>query len=101
MFTHTLKRVNSVFAISVSAGLPNIMANWNRASDRNLIGRDDNLTGAFIKTQIGTYKTFGDSNGSYSGGDLTLDASLYNPEIYGKSNTVTPKSLTTLLLIKY
>ena len=27
-FTHTLKRVNSVFAISVEAGLPNIEGNF-------------------------------------------------------------------------
>lgn len=77
---------------SYNAGLPNITGNWNRASDRNIIGRDDNLTGAFIKTQIGTYKTFGDSSGSYLGGDLTFNASLSNP-IYGNSDTVQPNAV--------
>ena len=39
-----------------------------------------------------------DSQKSY---DLAFDASLSNPEIYGNSETVTPMSLTTFMLIKY
>ena len=42
----------------------------------------------------------GNTKWSLRGGMLTFDASLSNT-IYGSSATVTPESLTTLLLIKY
>jgi hypothetical protein len=59
--------------------LPNIKGNWNRSSSRNIVSTSDTLTGAFYKTQKGTYFTFGDSGNTYSGGDLSFDASLSSP----------------------
>ena len=78
--------------MTVGAGLPNITGNWNRSKRRNVITSVDTLTGAFTKTQKGTYLTFGDSGSSYSGGDLTFDASRSN-SIYGNSNTVQPEAI--------
>ena len=77
----------------MEAGLPNIE------------GKIKNVWKA-IETHEGCFKReSGTSNASALGrsasSNVIFDASLYNPEIYGNSNTVTPKSLTTSLLIKY
>lgn len=91
MFTHTLKRVNSVFAISVEAGLPNITG--------KLVGGVV-ASGPFNKTSSENNRVSTNTSSKLFISYYDLDVSLSNPT-YGNSETVTPKSLTTFMLIKY
>ena len=77
----------------MSAGLPNITGHFASAT-----GKIYSTDGAF--TTNGTVK--GQLNGSYNGslGKGYLDASR-SSSIYGNSDTVTPKSLSTKFFIKY
>lgn len=60
----------------VSESLPNINASWQRQSNRNILGPNDILTGAFKRgSSGGKYLTFGDSGSAYEGGPLEFDAS--------------------------
>ena len=83
----------------IEAGLPNIEGQWNRSKTRNIISSEDVVSGAFDKKTLGIFQTFGDSSDSYSGGNLTFNASRSNP-IYGASSTVQPPALTLLPCIK-
>lgn len=60
----------------VSESLPNINASWQRQSNRNVLGPNDILTGAFKRSSSeSNYLTFGDSGSAYKGGPLEFDAS--------------------------
>lgn len=83
----------------MEAGLPNITGfSRLRASILNSIENDGALS---VNMGVGSTSNAATSSGSSKKGDnLAFNASSSNT-IYGKSRTVTPKSLTTSLLIKY
>lgn len=59
----------------VNESLPNIKASWQRQSDRNVLGPNDILTGAFKRSSSeSTHQTFGDSGSAMKGSDLLIDA---------------------------
>lgn len=76
----------------MEAGLPNITGSYNWGTTI-LVESSGALTGGSYSKGYGNATT-------HSWGGIKLDASLSN-SIYGNSETVTPKSLTTFLLIKY
>lgn len=59
----------------VPESLPNIKASWKRQSNRNVLGPNDILTGAFKRSPSeSTSQTFGDSGTAMKGSDLLIDA---------------------------
>ena len=82
----------------MSAGLPNI-----EGDTPPLFGgpKDEYPTaGSFRATRV-LNRNYSNGSGSTNGWvDVNFNASLSNT-IYGNSNTVTPESLTTFMLIKY
>lgn len=97
---HFLKVLYCAWSISVSAGLPNIEGSFNNIPSAST-GGDSTTTGCVIRSSKSK------ANVSYEGTSyrpsklgFNIDASNSN-SIYGNSETVTPESLTTFLLIKY
>ena len=80
----------------MEAGLPNITEElvhiFNRTSSTG--------TGAFTYTNVKNQVLAGGTDSYTRRGNFTFDASLSSPT-YNNSDTVTPASLTTFLLIKY
>ena len=77
----------------MSAGLPNITGSISPINS----GNGGSATGAFNAEKGKAAASTGSGNYYYS---YNFDASSSNPS-YGNSLTVTPESLTTLILIKY
>ena len=84
---------NSELGKSYNAGLPNITGSISPINS----GNGGSATGAFNAEKGKVAASTGSGNYYYS---YNFDASSSNPS-YGNSLTVTPESLTTLLLIKY
>ena len=81
----------------VEAGLPNIEGKWD--SDYQYSPYfEGTFEGAFSRETISGTKKYG-SNGGTGARVFKFDASLSNP-IYGNSDTVQPKSLRVLYIIK-
>ena len=78
-----------------SAGLPNIKGTFG-AENRYR----QNATGAITTAFNGTYYQFAGGSEWIGSQSFSFDASLSNP-IYGASDTVQPKSLTSIAQIKY
>lgn len=76
----------------IEAGLPNITGSCG-------ISRDFDLTGAFYTTD--QHNTTRANGKDWTTRDGHFDASRSNPDIYGASDTVTPESTSTLLILKY
>ena len=72
--------------------MPNITGNPGYQANEN------HIWGAFYKPGNNAYQNKFDGNGN--GNDIQFAASASNP-IYGRSNTVTPLSRSTLLCMKY
>ena len=95
-----MKAVDSIFAISVEAGLPNITGSLKLTPAQTLSKNVPYGAGMCSKTMT---SPTGDCN---SGGNVQptynaqFDASLSN-SIYGNSNTVTPSSLSCKVILKY
>lgn len=86
-----------MLSISIDAGLPNITGSTSFLK----FGTGQGTNGA-IKTSLKAQKKDATSPGKYwAESNFVFDASLLNPEIYGDSDTVIPKSLTTFILMKY
>ena len=83
-----------MLSISIEAGLPNITGTVLGAKELRLLS----TTGAFSISGYGKSGR-GQTEGNEEH-ELILDASLSN-SIYSNSNTVTPKSLKTFMLVKY
>lgn len=82
----------------VEAGLPNIEGEWGWQMNTGVVAHDNTLSGAF--TRSGNLKNYGMANAVQSNTEnLKFDASLSNA-IYGNSDTVQPKSLRVLYIIK-
>ena len=95
-------RANSTSSISVKAGLPNIKGLATEVIFRQASQGFNSTTGAFSNsTRINRYWDSNAGN-SYQGDryQLRFDASLSN-SIYGNSGTVTPKSTSCMLILKY
>lgn len=59
-------------------------------------------TGAFYSYRPQKKKSFADSSDwFYSIIGFSFDASRYNPDIYGVSDTVQPNSISAVMLVKY
>ena len=86
---------------SVSAGLPNITGEHNISGSRGILASSPDISGCFIHGSSLGKGSYGKGGDSPAMNHIGFDASCSNSEIYGKSSTVTPKSLTTTLLIKY
>ena len=82
----------------MSAGLPNITGSASMKGHTGMV-LNPVVSGSF-KRGTKTYTACA-TTASQTSYDLVFDASLYNPEIYGNSETVTPLSQTTNFLIKY
>ena len=86
----------------VSAGLPNITGRINFVADVHsdeTTGRNT-IVSSSVETKSGKYCAVTSDVGRFFAVSKTIDASLSN-SIYGSSTTVTPKSYTTVFLIKY
>ena len=87
------------------AGLPNIRGTLGNIYNRNIEARYsgfETYTGAFTSNtrtaKIGYFTNTAD--GTSGAAVVNFNASSSNP-IYGKSTTVTPLSLSAILIIKY
>lgn len=80
------------------AGLPNITGSLDVNADRNIF--NGGQYGAFYRNGSGGRKWAAFESTAISLGDIHFDASRSNP-IYGKSNTVTPLSLSAKIVLKY
>ena len=91
---HYQELANSLFLIRIEAGLPNITG-----SARLYKAEWYNADGAlFMHGEINSGNTAAENRAAR--GTLKLDAS-HSSSIYGSSETVTPLSRSTLMLIKY
>lgn len=82
----------------VNAGLPNITGEWGWQNNTGVVAHENTLSGAF--TRSGNLKNYALANVVQSNTDnLKFDASKSNP-IYGNADTVQPKSLRVLYIIK-
>ena len=85
----------------LEAGLPNITGDFYYGNGYSAVGftalgaDEGTVTGAFA---LGTTRGWSLTGAGYEGRDLVFDASLSNP-IYGKSNTVQPKSIVGMWCI--
>ena len=90
--------MSCVSSISIEAGLPNITGGFRPHGGNGLSVRD--LSGAFSARPNGSSVTgIGGNTGTGNIG-ANFNASLSNP-IYDNSDTVTPLSLTTKIVLKY
>ena len=91
-------RANSTSSISVEAGLPNITGGF-RPHGGNLLSVTD-LSGAFSARPNGVSVTGISGRTGTGNTGANFNASKSN-SIYGNSDTVTPLSLTTKIVLKY
>ena len=87
---------STVAGSRLSAGLPNITGSFC------ILPQDEKVEGCFYIKTVPTYKraSWGDGHANTTK-QAGFDASLDGNTIYGNSSTVTPKSYTTVFLIKY
>lgn len=77
--------------------MPNITGS---ISNFNSINTVDESSGALIATKMGSVTWMGNQGPYHSTMTIGLDASLSN-SVYGNSDTVTPKSTSCMLILKY
>lgn len=81
----------------MEAGLPNITGSSSPFDTSGFLYDSGDTIGAFYK---GAQKSYITNVGPHLAYNLGFDASL-SSSIYGSSNTVTPLSESTLILMKY
>ena len=87
-----------MLSISVNAGLPNIIGALGAAYGG--LYADDSITNnAFVNTGRDKYAYATHESGKFNR-YVSMDASR-SSSIYGNSGTVTPESLTILVILKY
>lgn len=87
-----LKGNDTLIGAYQEAGLPNITANWKSEPSASANGA------VWITSESGTLQAV--TSGGSSDSRVHFDASRSN-DIYGKSETVTPKNISVLYCIKY
>ena len=83
--------------IRLSEGLPNITGSITKF---NSINSKDESGGALTATKMSSITWYTDGGAYHSVMTIELDASLSN-SVYGNSSTVTPKSTSCMLILKY
>ena len=86
---------------SVGAGLPNVTGEWSSSRPTELFNCASNKhSGCSTCSTTKNTTTSQTASGAHKTQQMGIDLSLANP-CYGSSNTVTPKSLKAVFIIKY
>ena len=101
---HFLRALSGVWSISIEAGLPNITGKIYATVDNSSNVQweiEHASSGALYGTNKESQATVSAGDRNYEGyNSLSIDASR-SSVIYGASETITPRSLSTKLILKY